>query len=170
MAASGEGNCKRRDYDCLGTSSSVERKLSTAGVRIIKFRSTLIRRWLLLTGRRVYCVGLGLRKQFVYQRWLTFVKCISIYRPTKCCQTQQTSPSALYQHSSPFWLLHSSPVELITATAFCTASLHKSSVDFRWQWTLLPVWSSVLVDTNTSRRLFATCFIGSQCHSEYSSK
>jgi len=30
------------------------------------------------------------------------------------------------------WLLHLSPVELITATAFCTVSLHKSSVDFRW--------------------------------------
>ena len=68
------------------------------------------------------------------------------------------------------WLLHSSPVELITATAFCTTSLHESSVNFRWFWTLLPVWSLVLTDTNTSRRLLATCFIGCQCHSVYSSK
>ena len=67
-------------------------------------------------------------------------------------------------------LLHSSPVELTTATAFCTTSLYKSSVDFRWSWTLPPVWSSVFADTNTSRWPFATCFIGSQCHSEYSSK
>jgi len=59
-------------------------------------------------------------------------------------------------------LLHSSPVELITARAFCTVSLHKSSVDFRWSWTLLSVWSLVLADMNTSRRPFATCFIGSQ--------
>ena len=66
-------------------------------------------------------------------------------------------------------LLHSSPVELITATAFCTVSLHKSSVDFRWFWTLLPVWSLVLADTTISRWPFATCFIGSECHSEYSS-
>ena len=43
-------------------------------------------------------------------------------------------------------------------------------MDFRWSWTLPPVWSSVLADTNTSRRLFSTCFIGYQCHSEYSSK
>ena len=68
------------------------------------------------------------------------------------------------------WLLHSLPVELITATAFCTASLHKSSVDFRWFWMLLPVWSLVLADMNTSRWLFTTCFIGSQCHSEYGLK
>ena len=61
---------------------------------------------------------------------------------------------------------HSSPVESITAMAFCTVSLHKSSVDFRWFWTLPPVWSSVLADMNTSRRPFATCFIGSQFHSE----
>ena len=27
-----------------------------------------------------------------------------------------------------------------------------------------------LADTNTSHRLFATCFVGSECHSEYSSK
>ena len=49
--------------------------------------------------------------------------------------------------------------------------IHKSSVDFRWSWTLPPVWSSVFADTNTSCRLFATCFIGSQCHSSaYRSK
>ena len=28
-------------------------------------------------------------------------------------------------------------------------SLHKASVNFRWSWTLLPFWSSVLADTNT---------------------
>ena len=60
----------------------------------------------------------------------------------------------------PGCCIHRQSSWLLQRTSFCTASLHKSSVVFRWFWTMLPVW----------RRLFATCFIGSQCHSKYSLK
>jgi len=80
--------------------------------------------------------------------------------PAITTNRRSVNPGCCCIHRQSSWLLQRRSVR----------RLHKSSVDFRWFWTLLPVWSSVLADMNTSRRPFATCFIGSQFHGEYSSK